>query len=563
MSQDYLTGTMQPEHNMSKILKVWFIGFITAGLFMGQPALAAENGRGNLISVEWLAKNLNRDDVVLIDASFGQLYAAKHIAGAINVDVFTFGGRDNLAAEMEGRIQSWGISKGKKIVIYDQGGTYMATSLFYDLYYHGFPTGDLFVLDGGLAKWQATGGAVTREPAPAPKAGTFRVTQLREDVRVRLPEFLVASGDPVKNALVEALDPDQHFGGIKFFDRSGHIPNAIMAPSADFFNADKTFKSAEEIGRMLAYLGIKPEQQVYSHCGGGIAASVPFFATKIMLNFPKVKLYKESQLEWLRDDRGLPFWTYDAPNMMREKTWLNGWGNPMLRAFGVTKLSVVDVRSAEAYQAGHVPFAVNIPADVFKRNLTTPGQLTAILGAAGVNPAYETVIISDGGVNVNSAMAFLMLEKLGQRKVSVLLESVDEWGLGGLTLTKEATTVGPAKSPKDIAVPATSYKASVRPGIVTTEASPVQGPYPKVYIASGKTMPTNAHQGKVIHVPYTDLVNAEGMPKAAKDIWTILVKAGLPRYAEIICFADDPGEAAANYFILKLLGYPDVKVLVT
>ena len=26
---------------------------------------------------------------------------------------------------------------------------------------------------------------------------------------------------------------------------------------------------------------------------------------------------------------------------------------------------------------------------------------------------------------------------------------------------------------------------------------------------------------------------------------------------------DDPGEAAANYFILKLLGYPDVKVLVT
>ena len=37
--------------------------------------------------------------------------------------------------------------------------------------------------------------------------------------------------------------------------------------------------------------------------------------------------------------------------------------------------------------------------------------------------------------------------------------------------------------------------------------------------------------------------------------------AGLPRYAEIICYADEPGEAAANYFILKLLGYPDVKVL--
>ena len=548
---------------MPKKLIYWFFGFITSSLFMLQPVVAAEGGKGNLVSVEWLANNLNRNDVVLIDASFGQLYAAKHIAGAVNVDVFTFGGRENLADEMEGRIQSWGVSKGKKIVIYDQGGTFMATSLFFDLYYHGFPPGNLFVLDGGLSKWQAAGGAVTKVPTPAPKPGTFRVGKLKEDVRARLPEFLVASGDPVKNALVEALDPDQHFGGAKFFERAGHIPNAIMAPSDDFFNTDKTFKSTAEIRRMLNYLGVKPEQQIYSHCGGGIAASVPFFATKIMLNYPRVKLYKESQLEWLRDDRGLPFWTYDAPNMTREKNWLNGWGNPMLRSFGVTKLSVVDVRPAEAYQLGHVPYAVNIPADIFKRNLATPAKLAEVLSAAGVDAAFETVIVSDGGLNSSSALAYLMLEKLGQKKVSVLTDSVDDWGLGGFTLTKEATTVGSRKSPQDMAIPATTYPANVRAGIVISEPPSAQGPYPKVYIASGKSMPTKVQDGKVIHVPYTELVNADGTPKAAKDIWTILVKAGLPRYAEIICFADDPGEAAANYFILKLLGYPDVKVLVT
>jgi 3-mercaptopyruvate sulfurtransferase SseA len=62
-------------------------------------------------------------------------------------------------------------------------------------------------------------------------------------------------------------------------------------------------------------------------------------------------------------------------------------------------------------------------------------------------------------------------------------------------------------------------------------------------------------------VPYTDLLNPGGTPKLAKDIWNILAKAGLPRHAEIICVADDPGEAAANYFILKLMGFPNVKVL--
>ena len=73
-------------------------------------------------------------------------------------------------------------------------------------------------------------------------------------------------------------------------------------------------------------------------------------------------------------------------------------------------------------------------------------------------------------------------------------------------------------------------------------------------------MPARAQDGKVVHVPYTELLNADGTPKAAKEIWKILDKAGVPRYAELVCVADDPGDAAVNYFILKLMGYPDIKV---
>jgi 3-mercaptopyruvate sulfurtransferase SseA len=101
----------------------------------------------------------------------------------------------------------------------------------------------------------------------------------------------------------------------------------------------------------------------------------------------------------------------------------------------------------------------------------------------------------------------------------------------------------------------------VRKNMLITDPKSTQGLYPKVFIASGKTIPAKAPEGKVVHMPYTNLVNADGKPKAAKDIWNILVKAGVPRYAELVSFSDDPGEAAANYFILKLMGYPDVKVL--
>ena len=547
---------------LSKVLSYCFAIVIGGCLLLAQPSMAAEGIKGNLVSADWLEKNIKNADVLLIDASPGQIYAAKHIPGAVNADVFSWGGRESTVSEMEGRIQSWGVSMGKKIVIYDQGGTYLATSLLFDLYYQGFPEADLFVLDGGISKWQATGGAVTKDPTPAPTKGTFRIAKLKDDVRVRLPEFLVASGDPANNALVEALEPSYHYGATKFFDRTGHVPNAISLPGADFYNPDKTFKSAEEIRKMLDYLGVRPEQQILSHCGGGIAASVPFFSMKFMLNYPKVKLYKESQLEWLRDDRGLPYWTYDAPFQLRDKQWLNGWGGQMMRMFGVAKLSVIDVRPAETFKLGHVPYALNIPADVFKSHLANPAKLAEILGAAGVDAAYEAVIVSEGGLNANSALAFLMLEKLGQKKVSVLVDSVDDWGLGGFTLTKEATVVGPRKSPQDLSIPPTSYPANFRNDVIIADAKSTEGLYPKVFIASGKNVPAKAQDGKVVHIPYTDLLNTDGAPKAAKDIWNILTKAGVPRYAELVVFSDDPGEAAANYFILKLMGYPDIKVLV-
>ena len=545
---------------MRRCLSHWLFVLI-ASPFIMQPALAADGGNGELVSVRWLEENLKRDEVLIIDASPAKLHSAGHIPGAVNVDIFSFGGRGVPVAEMERRIQSWGVSLGKKVVLYDQGGTYLATSLFFDLYYHGFPAEALSVLDGGFAKWQAAGGAVTTDPTPAPKPGTFRVAQLREDVRVRLPEFLVASGDPANNALVEALEPSQHFGGAKFFDRAGHIPNAIMMPGADFYNADKTFKSPEEIRRMLGYLGIRPEQQVYMHCGGGIAASVPFFAAKFLLDYPKVKLYKESQLEWLRDDRGLPFWTYDAPNLTREKTWLNAWGNQMMRSFGVANLSVVDVRPPASFKQAHVPFAVNVPAVLFKRYVATPAKLAEVLGAAGVDVAQEAVIVSDGGLNPDSALAFVMLEKLGQKRVSVFSDSVDDWGFAGFPLSKETDAADPKTPPGPLISP-TAYAASLRPGIVISDSQGTNGLYPKVYIASGKSLPAKVPDGKLIHVPYTDLLNANGTPKAANDIWNILVKAGVPRYGEMISISDDPGEAAVNYFILKLMGYPDVKVLV-
>ena len=248
--------------------------------------------------------------------------------------------------------------------------------------------------------------------------------------------------------------------------------------------------------------------------------------------------------------------------MMRETGWLQFWTARMIRSFLQVPISVVDVRSADAFNQGHVPFALNIPAEVFRSNLANPQKLAEILGPAGMNVSDEAVVVSGAGLTKDSALAFVMLEKLGQKKVSVFTDPLDKWAKPGFALTKDATVVGPSKTPHDASIPTSIYPNSFSKGVLITSPTSTQGVYPKVFIASGKDVPTKTQDGKVVHVLYSDLLNADGTPKAAKDIWTVLDKAGVPRYAELVCFSDDPGEASVNYFILKLMGFPDVKVLV-
>lgn len=286
---------------------------------------------------------------------------------------------------------------------------------------------------------------------------------------------------------------------------------------------------------------------------------MPFFALKFIVKYPKVKHFTDSQLGWLSDERELPFWTYDAPYLMRSTNWLQWWGGQRTRSLGSIHVSIVDVRSADDYNQGHVPFALNIPSDTFRNHLKNPAALAKVLGPAGVNPAHEAVVISGAGITKESALAFLMLEQMGQKKTSIFMDSMDKWASLGFALKKDQTVVAPKKVRHDLAVPPVDYRANPR-GAMITDPKSTKGIYPKVFIASGKTVPAKAVDGKVVHVPYTELLNADGSPKPAKDIWSIIAKAGVPRYAEIVCFSDDPGEAAVNYYILKLMGFPDIKV---
>ena len=530
---------------MKSVRLVFFIcAAISFTLFAAAPTQAKP---GPLVDVAWLRQALASGDVVVLDAQPLKLHEAGHIPGAVQVDMFAYGIDEKDAQAMQLRIESWGVSSNRTVVIYDQGATFLAPRLYYELLYRGHPIDRLHVLDGGLAKWKATGGAVTQEKTPAPAVGRFRITQ-RADVRADLPEVLAASGDGQRNALVDALDPDMYFGATKFFDRAGHLPHAVSWPTAELFNADKTFKSADEIRAMASQLGVRPEQQVYAYCGGGIAAAVPYFALRHIAGYPQVKLFVGSQLAWVQDSRELPLWSYASPQMVRSAPSLASWMNPMLRAYGVSRMNVVDIRAADAFAAGHIPAARNIPVALFNDALKQPAPLRARLESEGLDPAQEIVIVSERGLDKSSALAFVALQSLDIPRASVLATSTDEWTMRGLPWAK---TSAPAKP--------TRYSATSRTVTTTLAESPAH--MPRVYIASGAALPSEALPGPVVHLPSSRLVNDDGSVKPAGELWTAISKAGVPRYAQLVLVADDVGDAAINYYVLQLMGYNDLRVL--
>lgn len=457
---------------MSKFRKHCFISGV-AGLLLAHTLMAGDGITGNLVTAQWLKQHLKDSNLLLLDASPVPIYAANHIPGAVSVNIFALYGREEASlADTERLLQSWGVNSGNRIVIYDQGGSMMATRVFFSLYSHGFPAEDLLILDGGFFQWQQRGFTVTKESTPVAKPGAFQIQRQNNEVKAALPEFLTASGDPANNVLLDALDPDWHFGEVLALTKPGHIPHGILLPNTDFYNSDRTFKSPEEISRMLAYFHVRPEQRIYTYCGGGVAASVPWFALKFIVNYPAVKLYTGSELEWLSDERELPYWTYDAPFLMRESNWLQFWSGQMPRAVGIAHVSIVDLRPAGAFSRGHVPFASNVPREVFQSSITNPAKLAEILSQAGVNASDEAVVISGTGLTPDAALAFVMLEKLGQKRVSVFMDSMDEWARRGFSVAKEVT-----------AARSSTYRGDLRPDILIADVKSTHGMYPKVFIA--------------------------------------------------------------------------------
>jgi thiosulfate/3-mercaptopyruvate sulfurtransferase len=273
---------------------------------VGGMLIAATELKQHLGDPEWVVFDCRHD---LSDFEKGaRLYGAGHVPGAYFASVESVlagkktgaNGRHPLprAEDLAEFFNRHGVTAATQIVAYDDVGGQYAARLWWLARWIGLTR--VAVLDGGLLKWLAEGGAVTTEIS-APRGGGTVVARPNANRAIEVAAVLtgVESGGRL---VIDARAPERFRGEVEPIDRiAGHIPTARNRFFKLNLNADLTMRPAAELRREFeAVLGGRKADEVVHQCGSGITACVNLLAME-HAGLAGSKLYVGSWSEWIAD----------------------------------------------------------------------------------------------------------------------------------------------------------------------------------------------------------------------------------------------------------------------
>lgn len=264
-----------------------------------------------LVSTEWLAAELGAADLRVLDATgflpehgrdAGEEYEAAHIPGARFFDLKDIVDSDHPApamlpgaAKFASRMRALGLGDHDRIVIYDNSPLHTAARAWWML--RTFGARSVAILDGGLQKWQAEGRPVESGPSQ-PGRGHF--TPVLDEAAVADKHDVAGLVGAGTHEIVDARSAAR-FRGEEPETRAGvepgHIPTSKNLHYAQLFNADGTFKHANDLRAAFDAEGVDLGKPMVATCGSGVTACVVLFAAGL-LGKDDVSVYDGSWSEW-------------------------------------------------------------------------------------------------------------------------------------------------------------------------------------------------------------------------------------------------------------------------
>ncbi|MDP2411781.1 MAG: 3-mercaptopyruvate sulfurtransferase [Pseudolabrys sp.] len=263
-----------------------------------------------LKTTEWLAGELGKPNVVVVDASYylptqkrdpKAEYLAEHIPGAVFFDLNAVADdSSDLPHMLPGPAQfgeaagKLGIAETDTIVVYDGTGLYSAPRVWWT--FRIFGARKVYILDGGLPAWKSEGrptegGAVTREPREFKAEMDTGAVAMHSDVQMALNDDKIQVVDARSAARFAGRDPEPREGL-----RSGHMPRALNLPFTEIVENGRLV-SPEKIAAAFAKAGVDTDKPIITTCGSGVTAVVLALGLEALGKGP-AQIYDGSWSEW-------------------------------------------------------------------------------------------------------------------------------------------------------------------------------------------------------------------------------------------------------------------------
>ena len=263
-----------------------------------------------LKSTEWLAGELGKPDVAVIDGSYylptqnrdaRAEYVAAHIPGAVFFDINAVADHSTeLPHMLPGPDQfgaaagDLGISEKDTIVVYDGTGLYSAPRVWWT--FRIFGARNVYILDGGLPAWKAEGrpteaGAVKRPKKTFNAEMDTGAVAMLSDVQMALNDESAQVVDARSAGRFAGREPEPRAGL-----RSGHMPGAFSVPFTEIVENGR-LASPERIAQAFKKAGVDIDQPVITSCGSGVTAAILTLGLETLGKKP-ARVYDGSWSEW-------------------------------------------------------------------------------------------------------------------------------------------------------------------------------------------------------------------------------------------------------------------------
>ena len=222
----------------------------------------------SLISAQALKKRLDQGEALhILDATYGaRPFGDNVIPGSLRFDIDMIADPDaplpHTAPKpemIEPMMGDLGIRETDTLVIYDQHGIHMAASRVWWMTRLFGHKGSVYVLNGGLKGWVASGFDTDHghaRPKPQPYHAAYH------DDLIRIYDDVTQAGDAV--TILDARDQERF--------SHAHIPGSLNLPFPTLLCENGT--KLRPVDQLHGILKDLPEQPVIASCGSGVTACV-------------------------------------------------------------------------------------------------------------------------------------------------------------------------------------------------------------------------------------------------------------------------------------------------